>query len=181
MAIFDPLFGGTVLGTPAIAWIAFVAIVAALLVFDLGILGRRRARSGAEQAMSTRQSLWLSAFYIGSGLAFVPLAAAPVYSATKAAVHSFTVSLRHQLRGTNVRVIELIPPVVETDLHRGQTRRPPSAMPLDAFVTAAMRGLNEGRDEVAVGLAKVLRTGSRVAPGFLLGVVNRQRGQAAER
>jgi len=110
---------------------------------------------------------------IGSGLGYVPLAAAPVYSATKAAVHSFTISLRRQLRGSSVRVVELIPPVVETDLHRGQTRRPPRAMPLDVFVTAAMAGLESRRVEIPVGLARALRLGSRIAPGAFLNIVNR--------
>lgn len=113
---------------------------------------------------------------VGSGLGYVPLAAAPVYSATKAAVHSFTISLRHQLRGTGVRVIELIPPVVETELHRDQPSRPPHAMSLDAFVAAATAGLDAGKEKIPVGLAKVLRTGSRVAPGFFFGLVNKVRG-----
>ena len=112
---------------------------------------------------------------VGSGLGYVSLAAAPIYSATKAAVHSFTISLRRQLRGTTVQVVELIPPVVETDLHRDQARRPPRAMALDAFTTAAMQGLDRGQEEIAVGLAKVLRTGSRIAPGLFLGIVNKQR------
>jgi uncharacterized oxidoreductase len=53
---------------------------------------------------------------ITSGLAFVPLAHAPVYSATKAALHSFTLTLRHQLRETPIEVVEIIPPAVDTDL-----------------------------------------------------------------
>ena len=53
---------------------------------------------------------------ITSGLAFAPLAGVPVYSATKAAMHSFTLSLRRQLAGTSVEVIEIIPPAVDTDL-----------------------------------------------------------------
>lgn len=113
--------------------------------------------------------------HVGSGLGYVPLAAAPVYSATKAAVHSFTVSLRRQLAGTGVRVVEIIPPVVETELHRDLARTPPRAMPLDRFVKAAMAGLDAGREEIAVGLAGVLRTGSRVSPRFFLNVVNKQR------
>jgi uncharacterized oxidoreductase len=113
---------------------------------------------------------------VGSGLGYVPLVAAPVYSATKAAVHSFTISLRRQLAGSSVQVIELIPPVVETDLHRGQTRKPPRAMKLDAFVQAAMAGLESARPEIRVGLAKVLAQGSRVAPGLFLNIVNKARG-----
>jgi uncharacterized oxidoreductase len=54
--------------------------------------------------------------HIGSGLAFAPLARVPVYCATKAAIHSFTVSLRHQLEGTPIRVVEVAPPAVDTDL-----------------------------------------------------------------
>jgi uncharacterized oxidoreductase len=112
---------------------------------------------------------------VGSGLGYVPLVAAPVYSATKAAVHSFTISLRRQLAGSPVQVIELIPPVVETDLHRGQTRKPLRAMKLDAFVQAATAGLESGRPEIRVGLANVLARGSRVAPGLFLNIVNKKR------
>jgi uncharacterized oxidoreductase len=111
--------------------------------------------------------------HIGSGLGFVPLVAAPVYSATKAAVHSFTVSLRQQLAGSTVQVVEIVPPVVETELHRGQGTRPRRAMPLDAFLDRAVQGLDSGRDEVAVGLARVLSIGSRIAPGRLLDIINR--------
>ena len=52
-----------------------------------------------------------------AGLSFVPRADTPVYNATKAAVRSFTISLRHQLQNTSVRVIELIPPAVQSELH----------------------------------------------------------------
>lgn len=110
---------------------------------------------------------------VSSGLAFVPLVAAPVYSATKAAVHAFTVALREQLRPTGVQVVELIPPVVDTNLHRGLPRTPPRAISVDAFVRAAMRGLDARHDEVTVGDAAVLKIGSRVAPGRVLRLVNR--------
>ncbi len=112
---------------------------------------------------------------IGSGLGYIPLAAAPVYSATKAAVHSFSISLRQQLATSTVQIIEIMPPVVETELHRDQARRPPKAMTLDAFVAAAMAGLDSGEDEIAVGLAKVLRTASRIAPRLFLKIVNKAR------
>jgi uncharacterized oxidoreductase len=113
--------------------------------------------------------------HIGSGLGYVPLASVPVYSATKAAVHSFTISLRRQLVDSSVQVVEIIPPAVETDLHRGQSRTPPQAMKLDAFVTAAMAGLDAGNAEIPVGLARILRITSRLAPGLFFHIVNRQR------
>ncbi|MEH3045591.1 SDR family oxidoreductase [Sphingomonas adhaesiva] len=71
---------------------------------------------------------------VTSGLAFVPLVAAPTYSASKAAIHSYSVSLRTQLAG-KVEVIELAPPGVQTDLTPGQANRP-GYMPLDAFADA---------------------------------------------
>jgi uncharacterized oxidoreductase len=110
---------------------------------------------------------------VSSALAFVPLVAAPVYSASKAAVRAFTVALREQLKDSNVQVVELIPPAVKTELHRGQTRRQIRQMSLQDFVAAAMRGLDSGKDEIAVGLAKAAWFGSRVAPGRLLKVVNK--------
>lgn len=109
---------------------------------------------------------------VGSGLGYVPLAAAPVYSATKAAVHSFTISLRRQFADAEVQIVELIPPAVVTDLHRNLDRMPPRAMDLDTFVRAAMAGLDAGRDEIVVGLAKALKIFDRVAPGVGLRVVN---------
>src|SRR5271155_3371884 len=68
---------------------------------------------------------------VSSGLAFVPLAPTPTYCATKAALHSYTESLRYQLRGTSTEVLELIPPYVQTDLLGGASD--PRAMPLDKY------------------------------------------------
>ena len=73
---------------------------------------------------------------VSSGLAFVPLAAAPTYSATKAAIHSYSVSLRRALAG-KVEVIELAPPGVQTDLTPGQATRP-GYLPLTEFVDEVM-------------------------------------------
>ena len=73
---------------------------------------------------------------VTSGLAFVPLATTPTYSATKAALHSYTVSLRQQLKG-KVEVIELAPPAVQTDLTPGQSTRA-GYLPLDAFIDEVM-------------------------------------------
>jgi uncharacterized oxidoreductase len=60
---------------------------------------------------------------VTSGLAFIPIAVMPVYCATKAALHSFTWSLRHQLKNTSVKVFEIVPPIVDTDLDKGARDR----------------------------------------------------------
>jgi len=78
---------------------------------------------------------------VSSGLAFVPLSNSPTYGATKAAIHSYTVSLREQLKG-KVEVIELVPPGVQTGLTPGQSTRP-GYMPLGQFIDEAMALFHE--------------------------------------
>jgi uncharacterized oxidoreductase len=73
---------------------------------------------------------------VSSGLAFLPLALTPTYCATKAGIHSYTQSLRYQLRATPIEVLELIPPYVATDLMSGAAN--PRAMPLDKFIAEVM-------------------------------------------
>lgn len=96
---------------------------------------------------------------VSSGLAFIPLAATPTYSATKAAIHSWSESLRHQLAGTSVEVLELAPPAVATDLMPGHAENP-NSMPL-ADYTAEVIGLIERgetpRGEILVERVKPLR------------------------
>ncbi|MDE3194965.1 MAG: SDR family oxidoreductase [Acidobacteriota bacterium] len=94
---------------------------------------------------------------VSSGLAFVPLHMTPTYCATKAALHSYTESLRYQLRQTQVDVLELIPPYVATDLLDG--RDDPRAMPLDRFIAETMDILKREPDakEICVENVKRLR------------------------
>jgi uncharacterized oxidoreductase len=94
---------------------------------------------------------------VTSGLAYVPYAVMPVYCATKAALRSFTLSLRHQLKATSVRVIELSPPAVSTELHdyMGPKGRE-IGISLEEFIREAMEGLNSGSEEIHVGSAKNL-------------------------
>ncbi len=73
---------------------------------------------------------------VSSGLAFVPLALTPTYCATKAAIHSYTCSLRYQLKDTATEVLEIIPPYVQTDLLGGA--EDPRAMPLQDFIAQTM-------------------------------------------
>ncbi|TGN93399.1 SDR family oxidoreductase [Burkholderia sp. USMB20] len=90
-----------------------------------------------------------------SVLAYVPLASAALYSATKAAIHSYTLSQRFMLRDTSVRVLEIAPPWVDTDLvHKSGD---PRAMPVDAFVAETLALLETATTEVVVDAAKPLR------------------------
>lgn len=95
---------------------------------------------------------------VSSGLAFVPLAFTPTYSATKAAIHSWSQSLRYQLRDTTVRVTELAPPGVQTDLMPGHATNP-AMMPLADFIAEVMGMLTapEVPDEILVERVKPLR------------------------
>lgn len=101
---------------------------------------------------------------VTSGLAFLPLAPAPTYCATKAALHSYSESLRYQLRDTAVEVIELAPPYVQTLLGGEQQANDPRAMPLDEFISEVMEIIAAGppNGEVCVGRARPLRD----APGL---------------
>jgi len=92
---------------------------------------------------------------VSSGLAFVPLASTAVYSATKAAIHSYTQSMRYSLKGSSVRVLELIPPWVQTDLLNSKDE--PRAMPLAAFMKEAVTVLGTDAEELLVERVKMLR------------------------
>jgi uncharacterized oxidoreductase len=90
-----------------------------------------------------------------SVLGFVPMAIAAIYSSTKAAMHSYTLSLRYKLKDTPVRVLEIAPPWVQTDLLGSNNE--PRAMPLVEFIEETMRVLGTDADEVLVERAKPLR------------------------
>jgi uncharacterized oxidoreductase len=96
---------------------------------------------------------------VSSGLAFVPLAMTPTYCATKAAIHSYSQSLRYQLKDTGVQVLELAPPYVQTELMGPGQAADPRAMPLDEFINETMNILKSSPDaeEICVENVKPLR------------------------
>jgi uncharacterized oxidoreductase len=93
--------------------------------------------------------------YTSSVLGFVPLAATAVYSATKAAVHSYVLSQRFMLRDTTVRVLEIAPPWVRTGLMNSQEAQ--QAMPLTQFIEETIAVLRTDADEILIDAAKPLR------------------------
>lgn len=95
-------------------------------------------------------------FTVSSGLAFVPLAFTPTYNATKAAIHSYTMSLRYQLRDTGIRVREIIPPWVATEL-MGPVPDDPRAMPLADFIRETVELIDTDADEITVERVLPLR------------------------
>ncbi len=111
---------------------------------------------------------------VSSGLAFVPRTNALTYSASKAAIHSWTQSLRHELRNTNITVVEIAPPLVATDLTPGQSANP-QAMPLKAFVSEAVELLcsDETPQEVLVQRVLPQRTAEQTGNfGKVFGMIN---------
>jgi uncharacterized oxidoreductase len=96
---------------------------------------------------------------VTSGLSFAPLSAVPIYCATKAALHSFTLSLRHQLKGTSVQVIEIIPPAVDTDL--GGPGLHTFGVNVNEFADAVMAKIAAGAVEAAFGMAEQSSRASR--------------------
>jgi uncharacterized oxidoreductase len=117
------------------------------------LLGPIRMTSALIAHLKARKSATI--INVSSGLAFVPLAGASVYSSTKAAIHSYTMSLRYRLRGTSVRVLEIAPPWVQTDLLNSKSE--PRAMPLAAFIEETVAVLGSDAEEVLVNRVRVLR------------------------
>jgi len=113
---------------------------------------------------------------VSSGLGFVPIAMMPVYCATKAAIHSFTQSLRHQLRDTSIKVLEVIPPTVDTELDKGaraQRRQGDRGIPPVEVANATLKALENDQDEVMIGMVENLRIRARAYPEQAFQNINR--------
>jgi uncharacterized oxidoreductase len=107
---------------------------------------------------------------VSSGIALMSYSAAPIYSATKAGVRAYTQALRLQLEDTNVKVFEMIPPGVKTNLQNEWEKQPNQSMMMtaDKMVQVAIDGLLKDKKELKPFLIRVIKLASRIAPSFLL-------------
>jgi uncharacterized oxidoreductase len=113
---------------------------------------------------------------VSSGLAFVPVPAMPIYSATKAAVHSYTQSLRFQLEDSGVEVIDLMPPAVRTDMTSEFDEAGLKTITTDELVKQTFAALRVGKKEIRPGQSNLLAFMRRLAPSF----INRQLWKASK-
>lgn len=113
---------------------------------------------------------------VSSALAFVPFSSIPVYSATKAALHSFTKSLRIQLKNSHVKVIELMPAITETPLldeFEQSEKDKMVVMPVSQLAKIAIKKMSSGTLEIRPGQSNALKVMSRIAPNFALNMLNK--------
>lgn len=114
---------------------------------------------------------------VTSGLGYVPLAATPIYGATKVGLQAFTRALRHQLRGTGIKVVDLAPPAVKTELLEGalgpNARGGPPTITPEEFARGALRALEQGRSEIRLPGAQLLYVMNRLAPRIAFRLLNR--------
>ncbi|MEM9816388.1 MAG: SDR family NAD(P)-dependent oxidoreductase [Cyanobacteria bacterium P01_D01_bin.6] len=137
---------------------------------DIDVSGPVRLVHHFLPGMLRRESVIVN---VSSGLAYIPYAPAPVYSASKAFLHAYTQSLRAQLAGTPVRVIELLPPVVDTPLAGDLEPSFPRMSP-ENLVSAFIQGLKHNADEITPGQSAQLKLMRRLAPGFIFQQLNKQ-------
>jgi uncharacterized oxidoreductase len=113
---------------------------------------------------------------VSSGLAFIPLPLSPVYCATKAAIHSFTLSLRVQLKNTSVKVFELAPPATDTALLQHfdkEEMKDTPIMPVNKMVLCALKGIEKDAPEIRPGASNLLYWMSRIAPKVMLHMLSK--------
>jgi len=116
---------------------------------------------------------------VSSAIAFMAYSSAPVYSASKAGVHAFTTALRLQLKDSGVRVIELIPPGVNTNLQNDWVLQPDprQMMEVDKLVKVAVKGLQNNTPEIKPALVKILKFLSRIIPNALMNFGHKEFGK----
>jgi uncharacterized oxidoreductase len=113
---------------------------------------------------------------VSSGLAYVPYAQSPVYSGTKAAVHFWTKSIRPQLKPHHIKVIELLPPVVDTKLAKDADLKDDNLKPMspERMTHIFWKDYKKGKEEITPGISTALKIMSRIAPEFIFKQLNKQ-------
>ncbi|NHE57924.1 SDR family oxidoreductase [Cyclobacterium plantarum] len=113
---------------------------------------------------------------VSSGLAYVPFTQAPVYSGTKAAVHFWTKSIRPQLKPHGIKVIELLPPVVDTKLAKDADLKADNLKPMPPKKLADIfwKNYSKGKEEITPGISTALKIMGRLAPKFIFKQLNKQ-------
>ena len=144
-----------------------------LIEMEVNVGGVIRTTSSLIDILTANQGTVIN---VSSALAFVPVPAMPVYSATKAAVHSYTQSLRFQLEDTGVEVIELMPPAVRTDMTSDFDEAGISTITTDELVKQTIAALRAGKHEIRPGQSNLLAFMRRLAPSF----INRQLWKASK-
>jgi uncharacterized oxidoreductase len=133
-------------------------------IIATNLMGPIRVTSALIEHLKKQPSAYV--LTVSSGLAFTPMSATAVYCATKAAIHSYSLTTRYKLKNTNVKLIEIVPPWVQTDLLNSKDN--PNAMPLADFIAESMKLLGTEADEILVERVKPLRNnaGANEAPFF---------------
>jgi uncharacterized oxidoreductase len=123
-----------------------------------------------------KKSKKASLINVSSGLAYVPFAQSPVYSGTKAAVHFWTQSIRPQLKPYGIKVVELMPPVVDTKLAKDADLKDDNLkpMPPEKLADLFWKDYIKGKEEITPGISKQLKLMSRLAPKFIFNQLNKQ-------
>lgn len=120
---------------------------------DINLLGPIRLTAHLLPLLQKQPSATLMT--VTSGLAYVPLFLDPTYCATKAAIHSYTQSLRYQLKETRVKVVELVPPYVATTLQGDKQANDPNAMHLDEFIAETIELIETQPDATEITVERV--------------------------
>lgn len=113
---------------------------------------------------------------VTSALAYVPFANSPIYSASKAALHSFTQSLRIQLKDTNIKVFEIAPSVTKTqmiDSFSEEELKKMKIMTTATLVENSLKEINKGTHNIGVGETNALKMMNRISPSFAIKMLNK--------
>ncbi|HUE42312.1 MAG TPA: SDR family oxidoreductase [Candidatus Sulfotelmatobacter sp.] len=127
-------------------------------IIATNLMGPIRVTSAVIEHLKKQPSAYV--ITVSSGLAFTPMSLTTVYCATKAAIHSYSMTTRYKLKDTSVKVVEIVPPWVQTDLLNSKDN--PNAMPLPAFIDESMKLLGTDANEILV--QRVLPLRNNVGP-----------------